>query len=314
VVDWDDDEHDQPLWSDFKEIFKQEYAVQANERLILEGLANLAMKPNEMTNELLTRITRTVRDIKESFADYGAITPDPHNDINHGISNQTFRMFKRQYTAMMFNFFKMNLFKAALTPELRAVVAQQDPEQMMVKKKYMCTTTAQREGKTKPPAGINEISEDDVLVEAMDDENDVAAFNRQGARPKTNQSSGQSHGGYTSGRGGYQSGSGSKRGGNLSGRNNTNQNGKFCYFCKIQGHREEEYRKRLKENKRCQDAQGRTYWPRIYFMDENPDTKAVNSIYHEDVRYQNKESAFNIARVQYKSRAAALPQQFLGFQ
>jgi len=134
VADWDDDEHNQPLWSDFKEIFKNEYAVQTNERLILEGLANLAMKPNETMNELLTRITRTVRVIKESFENYGAITPDPHNDINHGISNQTFRTFKQQYTAMMFNFFKMNLFKAALTPELRAVVAQKDQEQMMVEK------------------------------------------------------------------------------------------------------------------------------------------------------------------------------------
>jgi hypothetical protein len=111
------------------------------------------MKPNEMTNELLTRMTRTVRVIKESFTDYGAITPDPH--INHGISNQTFRTFKRQYTNMMFNFFKMNLFMAALMPELRAVVAQQDPEAMTVKKMYMCATTAQREGKTKPPAAIN---------------------------------------------------------------------------------------------------------------------------------------------------------------
>jgi hypothetical protein len=88
VVDLDDNEHDQTLWSDFKEIFKQEYPVQTNERLILEGLVNLAMKPNEMTNELLTRITRTVSVTKESFADYGAITLDPHNDINHGISNK----------------------------------------------------------------------------------------------------------------------------------------------------------------------------------------------------------------------------------
>jgi Ty3 transposon capsid-like protein len=96
VVDWDDDEHDQLMWSDFKEIFKQEYTVQTNERLILEGLANLAMKPNETTNELITRITWTVRVIKESFLEYGAITPDPHNDINHRISNQTFRTFKRQ--------------------------------------------------------------------------------------------------------------------------------------------------------------------------------------------------------------------------
>jgi hypothetical protein len=69
VVDWYVDEHNQPLWSDFKEIFKQEYAVQTNQRLILEGLVNLAMKPNETTNELLTRITRTVRVIKESFTD-----------------------------------------------------------------------------------------------------------------------------------------------------------------------------------------------------------------------------------------------------
>jgi hypothetical protein len=72
VADWDDDEHDQPLWSDFKEIFKNEYAVQTNERLILEGLENLAMKPNKTMNELLTQITRTVRVIKESFKNYGA--------------------------------------------------------------------------------------------------------------------------------------------------------------------------------------------------------------------------------------------------
>ena len=222
MVDWDNDEHDQPLWSDFKDIFKQEYAVQTNERLILEGLANFAMKPNETTNELLTRITRTVRVIKESFENYGAITPDPLNDINQGISNQTFRTFKHQYTAMMFNFFKMNLFKAALTPKLRAVVAQQDQEQMTVKKMYMHATTAQREGKTKPPAAINEINEDDGTVEAADDDNDVAAFNRKGARLRTNQSSGQSRGGYTFGRGGYQSGSGARRGGNSSGGNNTN--------------------------------------------------------------------------------------------
>jgi hypothetical protein len=314
AADWDDDEHEQPLWSDFKEIFKNEYAVQTNKRLILEGLANLAMKPNETTNELLTQITRTVRVIKESFENYGAITPDLHNDNNHGISNQTFQTFKQQHTAMMFNIFKMNLFKAALTPELWAVVAQQDQEQMTVKKMYMHATTAQREGKTKPPAAVNEISEDDGTTDAADEENDVAAFNRRGARPKQNQLGGQSQRGFNSGRGGYQSGAGPSRGGNSSGGSNSNWNGKFCYFCQIQGHRQEECQKRIKENKPCRDAQGRNYWPRIYFMDENPDTKAVNSIYHEDVRVRNEDSAFNIAGIQHRSRTAALPQQFLGFQ
>jgi hypothetical protein len=157
------------------------------------------MKPNETMNELLTRITRMVRVIKESFANYGAITLDPHNYINRGISNQTFWMFKKQYMAMMFNFFKMNLFKAALTPELRAVVAQQDPEAMTVKKMYMVATTAQREGKPKSPAAVNKISKEDILVKAMDDENDVATFNCRGAQPKTNQSGNQNQCGYASG-------------------------------------------------------------------------------------------------------------------
>jgi hypothetical protein len=81
------------------------------------------MKPAETTNEVISRITRTVRVIKESFKDCGGVIPYPPNDRNDGISNHTFRTFMRRHNAMMFNFFKMNLFKATLTPELRAVVA-----------------------------------------------------------------------------------------------------------------------------------------------------------------------------------------------
>jgi hypothetical protein len=157
VVDWNNVETERYLWSDFKDIFKQEYAVQANERLILERLSNLAMKPNEMTNELLTRITRTTQVIKESYAEYGGKIPYPQNDRNDGISNHTFRMFLRQHGAMMFNFFKMNLFKAALMREHRSVVAQQDPDTMTIKRMYQVAMTAQREGKGKYSTAVNEI-------------------------------------------------------------------------------------------------------------------------------------------------------------
>jgi hypothetical protein len=95
---------------DFKDLFKQEYVVKTNDKLILEGLSNLAMKPIETTNELLTRITRTTRVIRESFDEYDTKIPYPHNDVNGKISNNTFRGFLRQYDAMWINFFKMNLF------------------------------------------------------------------------------------------------------------------------------------------------------------------------------------------------------------
>jgi hypothetical protein len=143
IVDWNSDEDVHLVWSDFKDLFKQEYAVQTNDKLILEGLSNLAMKPNETTNELLTRITRTTRVIRESFDDYDAKIPYPRNDVNGGISNHSFRRFLRQYDVMWINFFKMNLFKAALTPELRSVVAQQEEETITIKRMYQVATTAQ---------------------------------------------------------------------------------------------------------------------------------------------------------------------------
>jgi hypothetical protein len=206
IVDWNTDENVRLVWSDFKDLFKQEYAVQTDDKLILEGLSNLAMKPNETTNELLTHITRTTRVIRENFDEYDAKIPYPHNDVNGGISNNSFRRFLRQYDAMWINFFKMNLFKAALTPELRLVVAQQEQETITIKRMYQVATTAQRELKGKGPALVNKVREEETTAESEAD--DVAAFNRRGARPRTNQAGGQNRGNYNSGQGGYQSGSG----------------------------------------------------------------------------------------------------------
>jgi len=51
--------------------------------------------------------------------------------------------------------------------------------------------------------------------------------------------------------------------------NNTNRNGKYCYYCKLQGHRLKECQKRICQNKPCKDRQGRAYWPIVYVMDKN---------------------------------------------
>jgi hypothetical protein len=312
IVNWNTDENVRLVWSDFKDLFKQEYTVQTNDKLILEGLSNFAMKPNETTNELLTRITRTSWAIRESFDDYDAKIPYPHNDLNGGISNNTFCKFLRQYDAMWINFFKMNLFKAVLTPELRSVVAQQDQETITIKRMYQVATTAQRELKGKGPALVNEIREEEIPAESEADY--FATFNRWGARPKNNQTGGQNQGNYNSRWGGYQSGSG--RGGSSGSGNNSNRNGKYCYFCKIQGHWQEECRKRMKENKPCPDAQGHYYWPKVYFMEENK-AKSVNSIDHEDNEILQNPfsiSGLNTSTKNTSTRTATLPPQFWGFQ
>ncbi len=83
---------------------------------------------------------------------------------------------------MWINFFKMNLVKATLTPELRSVVAQQEQETITIKRMYQVATTAQRELKGKGPALVNEVRDEEPTAESKTD--DVAAFNRRGARPR----------------------------------------------------------------------------------------------------------------------------------
>ncbi len=71
----------------------------------------------------------------------------------------------------------------------------------------------------------------------------------------------------------------------------------------------------MKENKPCRDAQGRYYWPKVYFMEEG-EAKAVKSIDYEE---ENDQNLFHIARFKTgtrdtNTRTAALSPQFSGFQ
>jgi len=71
----------------------------------------------------------------------------------------------------------------------------------------------------------------------------------------------------------------------------------------------------MKENKPCRDAQGRYYWPKVYFMEEGK-AKAVNSIDHEEVNSPDPFhiAGFNTGTRNTSTRTAALPLQFAGFQ
>jgi hypothetical protein len=66
-----------------------------------------------------------------------------------GLTKSSGKALMTTIRAMWINFFMMNLFKAALTPELWSVVAQQEQETITIKRMYQVATTAQRELKGK---------------------------------------------------------------------------------------------------------------------------------------------------------------------
>ena len=111
----------------------------------------------------------------------------------------------------------------------------------------------------------------DSHSEAEDEGDEVAAFQNRRNNRFQNRNRNQSQGsGQRSNR--YNSGNGNKR----------NLNGKYCFYCKIQNHTQEECRKRIKDNKPCKDKQGCAYWPKVYVTNER-------EINRDSSRFFNKE-------------------------
>jgi hypothetical protein len=120
MVDIETDATNQLKWSNFNDQLKEEYEIQMNDMLIIECLSRLAMKHGEMTRDLINHITltETMVIIKESYAEYQNKVLEPNSDLNGGVMMVTLRKYMADNTANMMNFFKMNLFWAALLAEL----------------------------------------------------------------------------------------------------------------------------------------------------------------------------------------------------
>jgi hypothetical protein len=136
---------------------------------------------------------------------------------------------------------------------------------------YQVATDTQRESGPKASQPVSAIN-DDSQSEAEEDEeadDEVAAFLNKWNNRFQNGSKTQSQG-QPQCNNQYNSGSG----------NNRNWNGKYCFYCKIQNHTQEECRKRIRENK--QDKQGRAYWPKVYVTNENQerDQQGQQPVFH----------------------------------
>jgi hypothetical protein len=91
------------------------------------------MRPNELTGELLARITNTMVIIKESYATYeNKVAAPAHHDTSRGYLEATTTKWRNDSISNMMQFFKMKLFWEALPGDLCKVVTQNDQNTMMV--------------------------------------------------------------------------------------------------------------------------------------------------------------------------------------
>jgi hypothetical protein len=231
----------------------------------MEGLSNLAMKPGESTGELLARITNTMVIIKESYASYENKPPAPANcDVNNGFTMPVCRQWKDDVLNNTQQFLKMQLFRAALTPELRKVVAQRNPNNMTLDDMYQIATDTQREAGPKIKQAV-------AAVQPENEEEEIAAFQKRKNKNFNQKKSSSYTTSNATTKTGYK-GYPNNYKNNAGPGNNANRNGKYCFYCKLQNHTQDECFKRIREKKPCRDRQGRAYWPRVY-LTENSDSQ-----------------------------------------
>jgi len=111
----------------------------------------------------IARITNTMVIIKESYAAYEIKVKEPAQDrqSNVGLSDATATQWKNDAVNNMFQFFKMQLFRAALPGDLWKAVAQHNQNTITLDDVYQVATDTQRESGSKATrleAAINEDS------------------------------------------------------------------------------------------------------------------------------------------------------------
>jgi hypothetical protein len=217
---------DQLTWTNLKPRFQMQFAVQLDKKLIIEGLSNRTMKLMETNWDLLNRVTDMVVIIKESYAAYLNKVQALLNNANCRYLTATAEKFKNDAVNNAMQFFKIQLFLAALPEELHNVVPQRDQTTITLDDMYCISTTTQRESNSKVPKAVTAVKVDE---ESENDDENIAAFQRkqafQGTRPKNSNQSGQPKNTSRSGPG--------------------NNYCKYCYNCKIQNHQQEECRKMI---------------------------------------------------------------------
>ncbi len=173
----------QLTWTNLKPRFQRQFSTQTDTKMIMEGLSNLAMKPGESTGELLAWMTNTMVIIKDSYASY---ENKPAAPAHHNVNNRfTIRQWRDEALNNAQQFLKMQLFRAALMPELRKVVAQRNPNTLTLDDMYQFATDTQREAGPKIKQAVAAVHPDN------DDEDKVAGFQRRKGNKNTEQKKAQ---------------------------------------------------------------------------------------------------------------------------
>jgi hypothetical protein len=233
-------------WSIIRPFFREEFATKSDDKLILDGLAHMAMRPTENIRDFFGRLARVNTIILDAYQGYTLAPQDPVPDANGNIVmiQADHQNYKKALVENVVEFYILNQFRAALLPDLRRVINLQPMHTLDLDTAVRLATIELRSkdearGTSKIQAVQQE--EEDDNVEAItqnrqkkftpSNQQNRGQQNRQNYRPQNNYRNNNQQQ--------WKSGPNNNSGPG----NNSNRNKTTCIFCRKLGHRQEDCRK-----------------------------------------------------------------------
>ncbi len=260
---------DRERWTIIRPFFKEEFATESDDKLILDSLAHMAMWPSENVRSFFRRLNKVNTVILDAYQGYTLTPPDPVADGagNITLTLNDFNAYKKALVENVVEFYILNQFRAALLPDLRRVINLQPMHSLDLDTAVRLATIELR-SKDEARSGtkinpVQQSGEEEDVVEAVTQNRSQKKFYPQaqqnrGQQQRQNSRPPQQNNNYRNNQQQWRS--------NNPG-NNSNRNNKTCSFCRRLGHCQEECRKRMNANQPCIDANGKTFWPKINTTD-----------------------------------------------
>ena len=273
----------QKTWTRIRPLFKKEFAACSDDKLIIDGLANLAHKPGENPRKFMSRLEKLFNTLHENYASYRIKPERPAPLQPQGTYTQDMLTAFANDSVRAYNKFLLaQVFRAAAPENVRKLLSHKDQTRMTVDDAYDTFFTDHRVETDKKERAMVNVIDDEQDSGNASTEQDIAAFRPQ-QRQQQQRYGQQQNSNYRSNQNQQQKGKSNKNSYPKKPTNNNSQgnsgNGKFCAYCKILNHSQEECRKRMRDNKPCVNNQGKLYWPKVNSTAENNDPNNVGAVF-----------------------------------
>jgi hypothetical protein len=271
----------QKTWTRIRPLFKREFATTSDDKLIVDGLANLSHRHGENPRRFFSRLEKLCNILHENFASY-RIKPNRPAQLPDGhYSEDALTQYANDSVEAYNQFLFTQIFKAAAPENVRKLLTHKDQTRLTVDEAYQTFFTEYRveQDKRQPTALTVHAVEEHQVHEAAHVDPNVAAFQPQCQQQQ--QYRGNNRGNRSRGQNNNRGGNNNNRSSQSQG-NNTSRNGKFCTYCKILNHTQEECHKRINDKKPCVNGKGQLYWPKINNIDTQ-NAQAANSDSNSEV-------------------------------